>query len=121
MPAENSNKQPPRRVRGRPFPKGVSGNAGGRPREVGHVRELAKQHTEEAIETLVVIMRDASQPGRARSAAAESLLNRAWGAPTQHMEMDARVEDLTPYTDEELLARWQYHVDDKRKREKGVH
>jgi len=56
--------------------KGQSGNPGGRPKEVGHVRELAKQYTEEAIETLVMIMRDESAPPRARSAAAETLLNR---------------------------------------------
>ncbi len=74
--AGNSEEQPRRRGPGRPFMKGQSGNPGGRPKEVGHVRELARQHTEEAIETLVSIMRDDGQPGRSRAAAAEALLNR---------------------------------------------
>lgn len=102
--------------------KGQSGNKAGRPKEVSHVRELARQHTEEAIETLVAIMRDEGAPPRARSAAAEALLNRGWGAPTQHVEMDVREQHpLTPYTDEELLARMQAVVDEKRERAKKVH
>src|SRR5690606_40472321 len=83
--AENSEEQQPRKgkPRGRPWPKGVSGNPGGRPREVGHVRELARQHTEEAIQALVAVMRDPDQPGRARVAAAEAPLDRGWGGPPQ--------------------------------------
>ena len=41
------------------FLPGISGNPGGRPREVGHVRELAREHSDEAIETLVDLMRHA--------------------------------------------------------------
>jgi hypothetical protein len=109
-------------TRGRPFVKGQSGNPGGRSKEVGHVRELARQHTEEAIETLVSIMRDDGQPGRSRAAAAEALLNRGWGSPTQHVEMEVREQPpLLPYTDEELLARLQALVDEKRERAKRVH
>ena len=37
---------------GRFLPR-MSGNPGGRPREVGHVRGLAHEHSEEPIETLV--------------------------------------------------------------------
>jgi hypothetical protein len=42
-------------LRGLGLVKGQSGNKAGRPKEVGHVRELARQHTEEAIETLVAV------------------------------------------------------------------
>jgi Family of unknown function (DUF5681) len=35
------------------FSKGQSGNPGGRPKVVGEVQELARQHTGEAIKTLV--------------------------------------------------------------------
>ena len=67
-------------------------------------------------------MRDEGAPPRARSAAAEALLNRGWGTPTQHVEMDVREQQpLTPYTDEELLARLQAHVDEKRGRAKRAH
>lgn len=91
--AQNSEEQQPRKgkPRGRPWPKGVSGNPGGRPREVGHVRELARQHTETAIKTLVEIATDPGQPGRARVAAAEALLNRAWGKPPQALDVEANI------------------------------
>ncbi len=56
------------------FLPGISGNPGGRPREVGHVRE----HSEEAIETLVNLMRHAKSDA-ARGAAAQALLDRGYG------------------------------------------
>ena len=59
--------------------KGVSGNPGGRPKEVAHVKELARTFTEEAIRTLAEIMGDSSAPHSARVKASESLLDRAWG------------------------------------------
>ncbi len=66
--------------------RGTSGNPGGRPKEVAEVRELARQHTIEAIETLVEIMRHGS-PDRVRVEAARVLLDRAWGRPTEHVEL----------------------------------
>ena len=39
-----------------PFKKGQSGNPGGRPKVIAEVKELARAHTGEAIETLVSIM-----------------------------------------------------------------
>jgi len=65
------------------FKKGKSGNPGGRPKEVGHVRELAKEHTVAAIGTLAEIMNDKEETGRARAAAADALLSRGWGRPEQ--------------------------------------
>jgi hypothetical protein len=41
---------------GKPFQKGQSGNPGGRPKVVAEVKELAREHTAEAIHTLVSIM-----------------------------------------------------------------
>jgi Family of unknown function (DUF5681) len=41
---------------GKPFQKGQSGNPGGRPKVVAEVRELAREHTSNAVETLVSIM-----------------------------------------------------------------
>ena len=73
-----------RRSRGRPFEKGVSGNPGGRPKGDGTVKELARAHTLEAIETLVAMLGAESE--RTRVAAAEALLSRGWGTPTAHIE-----------------------------------
>jgi hypothetical protein len=79
--AENSEQTAPQRGPGRPFPKGLSGNPGGRPKEIGHVRELAREHTQEAVQTLVDIMRT-GRTDSARAAAASELLSRGWGKPS---------------------------------------
>lgn len=70
---------------GKPFPKGRSGNPGGRPRAELDVQELARAHTPDAIAALVAAL---TSP-RERVAAATALLDRAWGRPTQHVGGDA--------------------------------
>ncbi len=72
-----------------PFQKGKSGNPGGRPKnaETAPIKELAREHTESAIKALVGALKDKS--GRTRVAAAEALLDRGYGKPTQHHELDA--------------------------------
>ena len=68
-----------------PFEKGQSGNPGGRPKVVAEVKELARKHTSEAIETLVSIMANAKSTPAARVSAANSLLDRGYGKPPQHI------------------------------------
>ena len=82
-------------ARGKPFQPGGDErrNAGGRPKEIGHVRDLARAHTEDAIKTLVEIRADPTQPAPARVAAATALLDRAWGKPSQAI---GGAEDLGP-------------------------
>ena len=65
---------------------GQSPNPGGRPKIAGAVRDLARQHTQLAVETLVEICQHGENE-MARIAAAVALLDRAWGKPTVAIEM----------------------------------
>ena len=55
---------------------------------IAEVRELARRHTPEAIERLVKEMKD-GDTSHVRIGAANSLLDRAWGKPTQPLAGDA--------------------------------
>ena len=69
------------------FPKGRSGNPGGRPRDEQKVAELARSYTREAIETLVELMRSGNDE-RVRGTAAQALLDRGWGKPKVEVVSD---------------------------------
>ena len=68
-----------------PFQPGQSGNPDGRRKEDSHVRALARQYTEQAIQTLGDIMTDRNAPPACRVTAASSLLDRGWGKPVQEV------------------------------------
>jgi hypothetical protein len=82
------------------FQKGVSGNPGGRPRELGEIKELARAHTSAAIEALKSIAVDLKAPAAARVAASEALLNRAWGRPSLAISGEGEAQPV------ELVVRW---------------
>lgn len=63
------------------FKKGQSGNPGGRPKENTEVRDLARQHTAEAIERLAHWMR--SDNAKASVSSSINLIERGWGKPEQ--------------------------------------
>ena len=77
--------------RGR-FPKGQSGNPGGRPKDEHNVAELARSYTVEAMETLVELMRN-GRDERVRGTAAQALLDRGWGK-NQKIELSSSNELL---------------------------
>jgi hypothetical protein len=63
------------------------------------IRSLARSHTETAINTLVGIMNKDSAPEASRVAAANSLLDRGWGKPSQPLvggdEDDPAIKTVT--------------------------
>lgn len=65
------------------FQPGVSGNPSGKPKIIKHLRDLARTHTEDAVNTLIEVMSDRSQPGAARTQAAAHILDRGYGKPIQ--------------------------------------
>lgn len=65
--------------------------ATGRCKEYPEVKAAAREHTQEAIETLVTIMKDGKQPSAARVAAANALLDRGYGRPGQHVTGETTV------------------------------
>ena len=59
------------------------------------IKALAQAHTETAINVLAGIMNQPAAPESARVAAANSLLDRGWGKPTQPIAGD---DDMAPIT-----------------------
>lgn len=77
-------KKPKAKPRGRPFPKGVSGNKSGRPRLSPEQRQarvdaqaIIDAHTPDAAWQLVDTLLDEDQPTSARNLAAGAILDRA--------------------------------------------
>jgi hypothetical protein len=88
-----------------PFIKGKSGNPGGRPKVVGEVQALAREISEEAISALRDIIRDKKAPPAARCVAANSILDRGYGRPSQTINQGLVDKPFDQMTDEELMAR----------------
>ncbi|MGN8092819.1 DUF5681 domain-containing protein [Methylobacterium sp. 22177] len=69
------------------FQPGQSGNPGGRPKASARVRDAAREHTEAAIQVLVEIAMGGESEA-ARVAAANAILDRGYGKPTQPIDGD---------------------------------
>jgi hypothetical protein len=78
------------------FKTGSSGNPGGRPALLRNVQELAREHTGDAIQTLVSIMGNQRAPAAARVAAAIALMDRGWGKAPAHLQIEQPQPDDSP-------------------------
>jgi hypothetical protein len=91
-----------------------SPNAGGRPREVADIRELAKQHSPRAIAVLAEIMDSKDSPPAARTAAATALLDRAFGRPPASIEGRVEVQHSIADTAAQVLQELTQRAKDRR-------
>lgn len=73
------------------FKKGESGNPNGRPKTVGFIQELAREKTETAIKKIIDLM-DFSEDEGVQLRAAQAILDRGWGKPSQQMDLSATPE-----------------------------
>src|SRR5262249_39682321 len=95
------------------FRPGASGNPGGRPAALAEVKQLARQHTALAIQKIAHIA-EQRHSEMAQIAAANALLDRGWGRPTQPVSGDdemppvgisgTAVATLTPEERAQLVA-----------------
>lgn len=63
------------------------------------IREAAKEYTEQALMTLAEVMTDEGQPGAARVSAANAILDRGYGKPTQPIAGDDTADPLRAVTE----------------------
>ncbi len=76
------------------FKKGVSGNPGGRSPRIGPngetAAQLARMLTADALKTLAEVNNNPKAPAIARVAAANAILDRGWGKPTEYVEANVQ-------------------------------
>ena len=108
-----------RKVVGRPSRLGVSGNPGGRPKELRDIIDLARSHAPEAIESLAQIMTNLETQPAARVAAANAILDRGFGKPRQSVEVGQQGRSWAEIVLEAHAAREVEKAPDRGERKQG--
>lgn len=78
------------------FVKGQSGNPSGKPKTTFNgksLTEMAREHTDKALDALVGILDSDEAPHSAKVSAAGTLLDRGWGKAPQAVLVDASIND----------------------------
>ena len=93
--------------RGNPnWTKGKSGNPGGRPKAIVELKKLCQEATPKAIRKVIRLIN--SEDERVALAAAQTVIERGYGKPTQHVEATVnffdRLSDVERRTLETALA-----------------
>jgi Family of unknown function (DUF5681) len=85
------------------FKKGQSGNPGGKPKATVELAKLAREHTGEAWNVIIEILKDPEANRITRLHAAEMVLERGHGKAQQNINL-RREENMQELTDAELNA-----------------
>lgn len=86
---------------GDPFPPGKSGNPGGRPKGWAEFEAKCREHSDEAIDVLINLLRTGEE--RTQLEAAKTVLDRAWGKAKQQIEHKGNLS-VSQLSDEELKS-----------------
>lgn len=106
--------------KGRLLPGQQSINPKGRPPIIRDIREAAKRHTRQALNTLISVMNDGDAPPASRVTAAEAILNRGWGKPMQNLEAKIEVTDTASIQAQQLMELTRRALDIRATREREL-
>lgn len=101
---QNSKRTAKKDIPGVPFPKGKSGNPGGRPKMPVELKEACKAFTPEGIEILISIAQNTKARDGDRIRAIECILDRGYGKPQQSVEVDAKSIPQVVFVGGDLIA-----------------